>query len=107
MIIILCPKGGSLDFTPPGDEMCGVGFALPSSQTIIIMSEQLVQGRYTVAWGRFEPVTSRLQGTEHTTTPPRPNASYYFYVCQKISNHKNLWSLMHHNYGNLTENIPS
>jgi len=37
------------------------GFPLPSSQTI--MGEQLVQGRYAVAWGRFEPATLRLQGT--------------------------------------------
>ena len=46
------------------------GFPLPSSQTV--MGEQLVQGRYAVAWGRFKPATFRLQGTEHTTTPPRP-----------------------------------
>jgi len=32
-------------------------FPLPSSQII-------VQGRYTVAWGTFEPETLRLQGTE-------------------------------------------
>jgi len=29
------------------------------------MSEQ---GRYAVAWGRFEPATLRLHGTEHTAT---------------------------------------
>src|SRR6218665_1199201 len=36
------------------------------------MGEQLVQGRYAVAWGRLEPATFRLQGTEHTSTSPRP-----------------------------------
>ena len=49
-------------------------FPLPSSQTII--GEQLVQGSYAMAWGRFEPATFRLQGTEHaigpTPTQPRP-----------------------------------
>jgi len=46
------------------------GFPLSSSQTI--MGEQLVQGRYAVAWGIFEPATFQLQGTEHTPTPLRP-----------------------------------
>src|SRR6218665_1566434 len=69
MMMILCPKAGSLAFTPPGDEMSEVvSCCLPQS----IMGEQLVQGRYAVAWGRFEPATFRLQGTEHTPTPPRP-----------------------------------
>ena len=36
------------------------------------MGEQLVQGRYVVALGRFEPATLRLQGTKQTSTPPRP-----------------------------------
>ena len=45
-------------------------FLLLFSQTI--MGEQLVQGHYTVAWGRFEPATFRLQDTEHTPTPPCP-----------------------------------
>ena len=57
----------------PPKSMWG-GFPLPSSQTI--MGEQLVQGRYAVDWGRFEPVTLRLQGTEHTPTPPRPAEMY-------------------------------
>jgi len=48
---------------------------LPSSQTI--MGEQLVQGRYTVALGRFKPVILRLQGTEHTATPLHP----MYYLC--------------------------
>ena len=34
--------------------------------------EQLVQGRYAVTRGRFEPATFRLQGTEHTPSPLRP-----------------------------------
>ena len=46
------------------------GFRLPSSQTI--MGKLLVHGRYAVARGRFKPATLRLQGTEHTPTPPRP-----------------------------------
>ena len=36
------------------------------------MGEQLVQGRYAAARGRFEPATFRLQDTEHTATPQRP-----------------------------------
>src|SRR6218665_948771 len=36
------------------------------------MDEQLVQGHYAAASVRFEPATIRLQGTEHTPTPPRP-----------------------------------
>ena len=56
------------------------GFPLPSSQTI--MGEQLVQGRYTVAWGRFEPATFWLKGTEHIPTPPRPMlCDYIFTLC--------------------------
>jgi len=47
------------------------GFLLPSSQTI--MGEWLVQGRCAVSWGRFEPVTLQLQGTEHSATPPHPS----------------------------------
>ena len=58
------------------------GFPLPSSQTI--MAEQLVQGRYAVAWGRFEPATLRLQGAEHTPTPLRP-ILYAMPVCHGIS----------------------
>ena len=45
------------------------GFPLPSSQTNT--GEQLFQGRYAVAWGRFEPATFGLQGTELTPTLPR------------------------------------
>ena len=68
MMVVLCPKAGSLAFTPPGDEMSEVvSCCLPHR---IIMGEQLVQGRSTVA--RFEPATLRLQGTEHTPTPPSP-----------------------------------
>ena len=36
------------------------------------MGEQLVQGCYTVASGRLEPATFRLQGIDHTATPPHP-----------------------------------
>ena len=43
------------------------GLPLPISQPI--MDEQLVQGRYAVAWGRFKPATLRLQGTEHHRVP--------------------------------------
>ena len=39
------------------------------------MGEQLVQGCYTVASGRFNLATHRLQGTDHTATPPRPTSS--------------------------------
>ena len=46
------------------------GFPLRSSQTI--MGEQLVQGCYAEAWGRFEPATFQLQSTENTPTPPCP-----------------------------------
>ena len=42
-------------------------FPLPSLQTI--MGEQLLQGCYTAARDRFEPVTLQLQGTDHTATP--------------------------------------
>jgi len=45
--MVLCPKAGSLAFTPPGNEMSGGGILLPSSKTM--MGEQLVQGRYAVA----------------------------------------------------------
>ena len=37
-----------------------------------IVREGLAQGPYAAAWGGFEPATLRLQGTEHTPTPPRP-----------------------------------
>jgi len=46
IIMVLCPKAGSLAFTLPWDDVSEV-FPLPSSQTI--MGEQLVQGRYAVA----------------------------------------------------------
>jgi len=47
---------------------------LPSSQTIT--GEQLAQGLYTVARGRFKPATLQLQGTEHTPTPLHPIGLY-------------------------------
>ena len=52
-MMVLCLKAGSLVFyaTWGWDEWGGL--PLPSSQTI--MGEQLVQGWYAVAWGRFEP----------------------------------------------------
>ena len=37
--------------------------------------DELVQGRYAVARGRFEPTTLWLQGTGHTPTPPIPYIS--------------------------------
>ena len=59
------PKGRFIGFyaTWGWDEWGG--FPLPYSQTI--MGDQLVQGRYAVAWGRFEPSVAR-----HKTTPPHP-----------------------------------
>ena len=36
------------------------------------MSEGLAQGPYMAADVGFEPATLRMQGTEHTTEPPRP-----------------------------------
>ena len=54
------------------------GFPLPSSQTV--MGEQLVQGCYAVAWGRFKPATLRVQGTEHTPTPPHPILIYLSFL---------------------------
>jgi len=39
------------------------------------MGEQLAQGCYAVASGRFEPATLWLQRAEHTATPPRPTTA--------------------------------
>ena len=72
-MMVLCPKAGSLALSHRGWDERG-GFPLASSQTI--MGEQLVQGRYAVAWGRFEPATLRIQGAEHTPTPLRPTIPY-------------------------------
>ena len=69
-MMVLCPKAGSLAFYAIWEWDEWGGFPLPSSQTI--MGEQLVQGHYAVAWGRFEPANFRLQGTEHTPTPLHP-----------------------------------
>ena len=49
MMMVICPNAGSLAFTSLGGWVEWGGFQLPSSQ--IILSEQLVQGRYAVAWG--------------------------------------------------------
>ena len=37
---------------------------------------------YAAAWGGFEPATLRLQGTEHTPTPPRPIYYYSLGIAQ-------------------------
>ena len=69
IVISSLPEGRSIGYyTTWGRDKQG-GFPLPSSQTI--MCEQLVQGCYAVAGGRFEPATFRLQGTEHIATAPR------------------------------------
>ena len=61
------PEGSFIGVMPPGDEMSEVvSHCLPHR-----LGEQLVQGRYAVAWGRFEPATLRLQATEHIPTPLR------------------------------------
>ena len=46
-----------------------------------ITGEQLVQGCYAVASGRFEPATLGLQGTEHTTAAPR----YHIYIYNSLA----------------------
>ena len=70
MLMVICPKPGSFGFYATWGWGEWGGFPLTSSQTII--AEQLVQGRYALSRDRFEPATLRLQGTEHTLTPPHP-----------------------------------
>ena len=40
------------------------------------------QGCYAVAWGRFEPATLRLHGTEHTAIPPHSISGWYHSIQQ-------------------------
>ena len=66
---------------------------MPSSQTI--MGAQLIQGRYAVAWVRFESATLRFQGTEPTPTPP-----YSINIVHKFNKNTNS------NYDNLRGAVP-
>ena len=66
------PEGGSLAFTPPGDERSQVVSPLPSSQTIIVGDQQLgYLSKVAMQWHEVDS-NRRLPGTKHTATPPRP-----------------------------------
>src|SRR6218665_943803 len=66
MMMILCPKAGSLAFTPPGDEMSEVvSCCLPHRQLRMSYLSKVPTQWLEVD---FEPTTLRLQSTEHTLT---------------------------------------
>ena len=71
-----------------GDKSWG-GFPLPSSSSQTIIGKQLVQGRYTMAWSKFEPATLQSQGTEHTSTPHCTYVNTYVRskVCKTVCMH--------------------
>ena len=59
----------SLSYMPAGDETSEVALLTDNYRWATCPRYTC---SYTVAWGRFEQETLRLQGTEHTATPPRP-----------------------------------
>ena len=66
MMMVLCPKAGSLAFTLPRDETSEV-------VSYCLTQRQLwVSNLSKVAQVRFEPATLWLQGIEHAVTPLRP-----------------------------------
>jgi len=64
MMMVLCPKAGSLAFTPLGDEIIEVVSHCLSHRQLWVSNLSKVATQW------LEPETLWLQGTEHTATPP-------------------------------------
>ena len=72
MMMVLRPKAGSLAFTPPGDEMNQmVSRCLSHSQLWVSNLSKVA-----TQWPEVDSAP-RLQGTEHTATPPRPTVNHH------------------------------
>src|SRR6218665_1970467 len=65
-MMVLCPKAGSLAFTPPGNEMSEVvSRCLPHRQLSKVAT-------WLAARTGFEPATVRSTGIDYTNAPPSP-----------------------------------